>query len=139
MNRDPFFSRALLSQLLLRTVTVILLGAAATAHATTDGPAISGTPLTQATMGQTYSFTPTVSNPAKLPLRFNIYNKPAWATFNTSTGHLGGIPAAASVGTQSYVTIFATDGVLRVSLPAFTLKVIAGTSTADKPVISGSP
>src|SRR6516165_2705815 len=137
MNRDPFFSRALLSQLLLRTVTVILLGAAATAHATTDGPAISGTPLTQAVMGQTYSFTPTVSNPAKLPLRFNIYNKPAWATFNTSTGHLSGIPAAASVGTQSYVTIFATDGVLRVSLPAFTLTVIA--PAADKPVLSGAP
>ena len=137
MNRDPFFSRALLSQLLLRTVTVILLGAAATAHATTDGPAISGTPLTQAVMGQTYSFTPTVSNPAKLPLRFNIYNKPAWATFNTSTGHLGGVPAAASVGTQSYVAIFATDGVLRVSLPAFTLTVIA--PAADKPVLSGAP
>jgi hypothetical protein len=232
MNRAPFLQRAPLSALLLRTATVIFLGAAATAHATTDGlaisgapptsavmgktyyfapsvsnpskrvlrfliwnkpvwatfsattghlvgtptvgnvgtqdyvkigvtdgmanaylapfmitvlppatdkPVLSGAPPTRATVGQTYSFTPTVSNPAKLPLRFNISNKPGWATFNTSTGHLGGTPAAASVGTQIYITIFATDGVLKASLPAFTLKVIAATSTPDKPVISGSP
>jgi hypothetical protein len=105
-----------------------------------DKPVISGTPPTRATAGQTYSFTPTVSNPAQLALRFNIWNKPAWATFNYYSGQLAGTPPAASVGTASYVTIIATDGVIKSYLPAFTLKVVPGTSTAaDKPVILGTP
>jgi Putative Ig domain len=139
MNRAPFLSRAPLRELLLRTATVIFLSAAATAHAATDGLAISGTPPTSATVGQTYSFTPTVSNPAKRALHFDIWSKPAWATFNTSTGHLGGTPSTANVGTDSNVRIGVTDGLYNAYLPAFTLKVSAATSTADKPVISGTP
>jgi hypothetical protein len=139
MNRALFFHRAPLSALLLRTATVILLGAAATAHATTDGLAISGAPPTQAIMGQTYSFAPSVSNPGKRGLKFLIWNKPAWATFSATTGHLAGTPAAGNVGTQNYVRIAVSDGVVNAYLPFFTLKVIAATSTPDKPVISGSP
>lgn len=104
-----------------------------------DVPRISGTPPTSATVGRTYSFTPTLSNPAKLALSFAIWNKPAWATFNYSTGHLGGTPAAANAGTQSYVTIIVSDGVDKAYLPGFTLKVNGTAAAADKPVISGSP
>jgi hypothetical protein len=120
-------------------VSVIALCAAATANSSTDGLAISGSPPTNAAMGQTYSFTPMVSNPSKRPLRFVIWSKPAWATFNASTGHLGGTPAAANVGRQNSIMIFVTDGVDTAYLPTFAIKVNAAINTVDKPVISGTP
>jgi hypothetical protein len=137
MNRATFFPRAPLGELLLRTATVIFLSAAATAHATIDGLAISGTPPTVATMGQAYAFTPALANPAKRSLQFHIWNKPAWATFNATTGHLAGTPAAAAAGTQNYITIFVTDGAATSYLPAFTLSVLV--PAADKPVLFGNP
>ena len=137
MSRAPSISRAPLSELLLRTAAVIFLSAAATAQASGDGLAIWGTPSSSATMGQWYSFTPTVSDPSKRGLQFHIWNQPSWATFNSSTGHLAGTPTATNVGTTSYVTIFVTDGVTRASLSQFQISVHA--STADKPTISGKP
>jgi hypothetical protein len=137
MNRATFFPRAPLDGLLLRTATVIFLSAAATAYASTGGLAISGMPSTVATMGRAYAFTPAVANPAKRSLQFHIWNKPAWATFNATTGHLAGTPAAAAAGTQSYITIFVTDGATTSYLPAFTLSVLV--PAADKPVLSGNP
>jgi hypothetical protein len=137
MNRATFFPRAPLRELLLRTATVIFLSAAAIAHATTDGLAISGKAPTVATMGQAYAFTPVVANPAKRSLQFHIWNKPAWATFNATTGHLAGTPTVTAAGTQSYITIFVTDGVATSYLPAFTLSVLV--PAADKPVLSGTP
>src|SRR5215469_16008158 len=136
MNRATFFPRAPLGELLLRTATVIFLSAAATAQATTDGLAISGTPPTVATLGKAYAFTPSVANPAKRALHFSISNKPAWATFSTSTGHLAGTPAVANVGTENNVVITVADGVVKRYLH-FYLTVFA--SAADKPVLSGSP
>ncbi len=38
-------------------------------------------------------------------LTFSITNKPAWATFNASTGRLQGTPAAANVGTAANIVI----------------------------------
>lgn len=137
MSRAPFISRAPLSELLIRTATVLVVCTAATAQASGDGLAIWGTPSTSATMGQWYSFTPTVSDPSKRPLQFHIWNKPSWATFNSATGHLVGEPTAANVGTISYVTIYVTDGVAKASLSQFPINVHA--SAADKPTISGKP
>ena len=137
MTRAPFLSHAPLSKLLLRTATLIVLGAAATAQASGDGLAISGTPPTSATMGQWYTFTPTVSDPSKRRLLFNIWNKPSWASFNTATGHLAGIPAAANVGSLSTVTIYVSDGVTKAYLKEFGLSVHA--PSADVPRLSGTP
>jgi hypothetical protein len=103
-----------------------------------DKPTISGTPAASVAVGQTYSFTPTVSNPLLLTVHFGIWNKPSWATFNSSSGHLGGTPTAANVGTQGDIEIFVTDGVDTADLKPFSIKV-NGTVTADKPVISGTP
>jgi len=107
---------------------------------TTAGPLrISGLPPTSATVGKNYSFTPVLSDPEKVRVRFIIWNKPSWATFNTSTGRLSGTPAAANVGTQSHITILVTDGVDRAELPPFSIKVTGATASADVPVISGTP
>ena len=120
----------------LCALTVSIICAAGASNAASDGLAISGSPPTRATVGQSYSFTPTVSDPAGRALSFTIVNKPSWATFSASTGRLSGTPVATSIGTYPDVDIRVTDGVSSASLE-FSLTVAA--SAADKPVISGSP
>jgi hypothetical protein len=105
---------------------------------TNRAPVISGTPPTKATVGLTYSFTPTASDPEGQPLTFSIRNKPAWAYFSVSTGRLRGTPTASHVGTYSSVVITVSDGTTSVSLPAFSIAVNP-TTTNRAPVISGTP
>ena len=101
---------------------------------------ISGTPPTSVTVGQAYSFTPTVSDPSRAPLSFTISNKPAWATFSATTGTLAGTPTAANIGTQADILIRVRAEGLSAQLPEFSIKVLAAsTSATDKPVISGAP
>ena len=65
------------------------------ATSTNSPPTISGTPSKSVTAGSAYSFTPTASDPNGNTLTFSISNKPAWASFNTSTGRLSGTPTDA--------------------------------------------
>src|SRR5262245_28788244 len=57
-------------------------------------PTISGMPAPSVTSGQTYSFQPSASDANGDALTFSISNRPAWASFSTSTGLLAGTPAA---------------------------------------------
>jgi hypothetical protein len=98
-------------------------------------PVISGSPPTSLTLGQTYGFTPTASDPDGQVLSFSIANKPAWATFSTATGRLSGTPTSA--GTYSAITIAVSDGIAKTSLPAFSITVVS--SANRPPVISGTP
>jgi hypothetical protein len=101
-------------------------------------PVISGTPATTATVGTTYSFRPTASDPEGRILTFKIRNKPAWAYFSTSTGRLRGTPKSVHVGVYSNIVISAYDGVTRVPLPAFSITV-RSTATNRPPLIGGTP
>jgi hypothetical protein len=56
-------------------------------------------------------------------LTFSIQNRPAWASFNTSTGRLTGTPTASDVGTYSDIRITVSDGTVSVALAAFSLTV----------------
>lgn len=100
-------------------------------------PTISGTPATTDVAGQAYSFTPTASGPKGYTLTFSISNKPAWASFSRTTGHLAGTPTTASVGTYGNITISVSDGVASSSLAPFSITVSAPANTA--PTISGTP
>jgi hypothetical protein len=102
-------------------------------------PQLSGTPPTTATVGTAYSFQPTARDPEGRTLTFSIRNRPAWATFSTSTGRLSGTPTAA--GTFSGIMIIATDGVSSASLPHFTITVSGSSSGGGNtaPTISGTP
>lgn len=86
-------------------------------------PTISGTPATAINANSAYSFRPTAADADGDALAFSIANKPAWATFSTSTGQLAGTPAAADVGSYSGIVISASDGKTSVSLPAFAISV----------------
>lgn len=95
-------------------------------------PVISGIPGSSIVTGQAYSFLPSASDPNGDAITFSISNKPAWATFNTSTGRLNGTPAPADVGSYTGIVIRVSDGFTTVSLAAFTITVMQtanGTAT----------
>lgn len=88
-----------------------------------SAPTISGTPATSVRVGSSYAFTPTASDPNGDRLTFSISNRPAWATFNTSTGRLSGTPTSAQAGTYSNIVIRVSDGRSTTSLRAFSIAV----------------
>jgi hypothetical protein len=97
-------------------------------------PTISGTPSTAVQTGVAYTFTPQASDPDGNTLTYSITNRPAWATFNQSTGTLSGTPSAA--GAFAGVVISVSDGQGgTASLPGFSIQVSA---TAPPPAVSGS-
>jgi hypothetical protein len=100
-------------------------------------PTISGTPPNSVTEGETYSFTPTVSDPDKQPLTYSITGKPSWASFDAATGRLSGTPTSAHAGTHSGITISVSDGQASATLPPFSITVIAATSGSA--TVSWSP
>ena len=91
---------------------------------TNHAPTISGTPTASVNASAPYTFTPTAADADGDTLAFSIQNKPAWATFNTSTGRLSGTPAPADVGTYSNITISVSDGKTSTSLSAFAIAVV---------------
>ena len=86
-------------------------------------PRISGTPSPSVNVGQSYTFTPTASDPDGDNLSFSIQNKPSWALFDTSTGALSGTPQVGDAGSYGNILIGVSDGNLSDTLPAFTITV----------------
>jgi hypothetical protein len=91
---------------------------------------ITGNPATTAVQGQSYSFTPTASDPGNATLTFSIANKPAWAAFNTSTGRLNGTPTSADVGAYANIQISVSNGTTTTNLAVFTIQVVAMTTSS---------
>lgn len=104
-------------------------------------PTITGIPASTAKTATAYSFQPTAKDPEGKALTFSIKNKPAWATFSTTTGKLSGTPSTA--GTFGSIKIIASDGVSAASLSYFTITVSSGggspTPGNSAPTIAGSP
>jgi len=97
-------------------------------------PTISGTPAAAVDPGEAYSFQPSAADADGNTLTFTIANRPAWATFNSTTGQLTGTPEAGDVGTYSNITITVSDGTAQASLPGFAIAVIqlaTGTATVS--------
>jgi hypothetical protein len=92
-------------------------------------PTIAGGPTTSVEEGTNYSFTPSASDPDGDALTFSIDGKPAWASFDSSTGALSGVPNAADVGVYDGISISVTDGVDTVSLAVFSIEVLAKNSS----------
>jgi hypothetical protein len=101
-------------------------------------PEISGTPLTSAKTNQPYAFQPTASDPEGDKVTFNINNKPAWATFDPTTGRLAGTPSSSSTGKFSNITIVASDGTNSDLLGPFEITV-ASTATTGSATLSWQP
>jgi hypothetical protein len=104
-------------------------------------PKIWGKPPTTAVQGARYAFVPGASDANRDRLTFSIVNKPRWMWFNTRTGSLSGVPRWAQRNrTFSNIVIKVSDGKATVSLPAFSIRVVSGTSGGNHaPTISGTP
>ena len=103
-------------------MTITVLGSSSSPS--NSPPVISGSPSTSVTSGTTYTFRPAASDADGDPLTFSIQNKPAWASFSTSTGTVGGTPTAADVGSYSNIVIAVSDGQQSASLSAFSISVV---------------
>lgn len=99
-------------------------------------PNISGTPSAQARVGQSYSFTPSASDPEGKSLAFSISNKPPWTTFSATTGRLSGTPPASAVGEHADIVIKVSDGKQTTALAPFFIVVSADNQA---PSIAGTP
>jgi hypothetical protein len=99
-------------------------------------PVISGQAASSATVGKQYAFQPKATDADGNSLRFTIVNRPGWATFNTNTGLLAGVPGPFKIGTYSNIVVSVSDGKASARLPAFSIKVVAPNAP---PVITGTP
>lgn len=103
-------------------------------------PLISGTPDTTVVAGTEYSFQPGASHSDGDALAFSVKNLPAWATFDTSSGRVSGVPAASDVGNYPSITISVADGNATAQLAPFNIQVTPPavvTPTNSPPTISG--
>jgi len=90
-----------------------------------SGPALTGTPAKTAIVGESYRFQPMAVNVSGgRPVMFAIANKPAWISFDSSTGQLSGTPTASQVGVFPNIQISLVTGMAHVSLPAFSITVV---------------
>jgi hypothetical protein len=103
----------------------------ATTTDTAAGMQIKGSPVTTASVGQAYSFQPTVASAASTKLKFSITNTPAWAKFDPTSGKLTGTPSASQVGTYKGITISVVAGTTTAALPAFSIVVTEGNSQSN--------
>lgn len=100
-----------------------LLPAFTIAVVTNRAPTISGQVVASAQVDRPYAFRPVASDPDADALTFSISNKPAWATFDSSSGTLYGTPTAANIGSAAGIVISVNDGKATASLPAFAINV----------------
>ncbi len=88
-----------------------------------NSPKTAVSPPPSGIVGQSYSFTPTASDPDGDNLTFSIQNMPPWAQFNTASGALSGTPQAGDAGSYANISISVSDGNLGDTLPQFTITV----------------
>jgi len=88
-------------------------------------PTISGSPATIIEEGMVYRFVPEASDADDDILVFSIVNKPVWASFNSVTGELSGVPAGIDVGSYVDISISVSDAEQEVSLVSFSIDVNA--------------
>jgi nitrite reductase/ring-hydroxylating ferredoxin subunit len=93
---------------------------------TNQSPVISGTPAATVVSGETYAFTPSASDPDNDSLSFSVANLPAWASFDSQTGAITGLPEESDVGNYSAIVISVSDGEETVSLASFAIEVETG-------------
>jgi Putative Ig domain len=99
--------------------------------------AISGNPPTVVAVGSSYVFQPTTNAATGTALTFSVTNKPAWASFDTTTGTLSGTPTQA--GSFASIVISVSDGVQTSSMDGFSITVAVPNPTNQPPTISGQP
>jgi hypothetical protein len=86
-------------------------------------PQITGSPQLVAVMSDTYAFMPSATDGDGDALTFSIRNKPSWASFDTLTGQLEGMPQFGDMGTYEGIEISVSDGIATAKLAPFSIAV----------------
>lgn len=74
-------------------------------------------------MSDAYAFRPGASDDDGDALTFRIRNKPSWASFDTATGQLEGVPQFGDIGSYDGIEISVSDGAATASLAPFSIAV----------------
>lgn len=93
--------------------------------AANNAPVLRGSPVTSVKTNQAYLFQPTATDPDGDKVTFTIQNKPAWATFDATSGKLAGTPSSSYTGKFVGVRIAASDGKSTTQMAAFDITVIS--------------
>lgn len=72
--------------------------------------ALEGATADAALVGQSYRWTPLVTDPNGTAITWKAENVPAWLKFDTATGALSGLPTKENVGRYSGIRIVASNG-----------------------------
>lgn len=104
-----------------------------------SAPTISGTPQTTVAENSTYSFVPTAADGDGDLLTFSVTNLPSWASFDTATGAITGMPGSGDVGTSSNIRISVSDSVASTALAAFSITVNAASASTGTATLSWLP
>ena len=112
-----------------------LLCMSGTAAAASKTLTISGIPPATVAVNAHYSFTPGAKDTVRSRIKFDIYNKPSWASFDATTGRLYGTPNRNYIGTYRNITIRLTDWYGFVTTAPFSITVVNSNSA---PSISGA-
>jgi hypothetical protein len=88
-------------------------------------PTITGSPPPTIREGEDYDFTPSASDPDGDALQFSISRKPAWASFDRTTGRIWGTPDTADVGNFTNIQISVSDGDKTAAMGSFNITVDA--------------
>ena len=91
---------------------------------TNHAPTIAGNPSSSAQIGNTYSFTPSAADSDGDTLTFSVQNLPSWASFNSSTGAITGVPELGTEGTYGNIRVSVSDGSLSASTAMFSVSVV---------------
>jgi putative Ig domain-containing protein len=97
-------------------------------------PTLTGAAILTAATGQSYNFVPAASDADGDRLQFAISSKPSWATFDTATGRLWGVPTSANVGSYEEIEISVSDGKTSTKLPQFAITVAAAAAPSTQSV-----
>lgn len=98
--------------------------------AANNAPVISGNPPPSVKVGDAYAFTPNASDADGDALTFSATNIPSWASFDSSTGRISGVPTLGNIGTFTNIQISVSDGSASASLASFSVEVTQ-TATAS--------
>jgi hypothetical protein len=104
-------------------------------------PVISSTPATVVEVGAEYRYVPSVSNAQGSALSFEITNQPSWATFDSATGELEGIPNSSDLGTSAAIEIVVSNGASNAIIGPFRIKIVPASSLnqgGQPPTIGGT-
>lgn len=87
-------------------------------------PTITGS-ISSIRVGERLDFLPTAEDADGDDLTFSITGAPDWATFDTSSGLLSGVPVADDLGNIYDITISVSDGQSETEIGPFALEVKA--------------